>query len=59
MGDLEKAASLRVMAKEMIERSMRAKTALDRKQLELWAQELIEDAEQIERQASPPPSARQ
>jgi hypothetical protein len=59
MGDLEKAASLRITAKGMIERSMRAKTALDRKQLELWAQELIEDAEEIERQALPPVSARQ
>jgi hypothetical protein len=47
----QSATFLRLQAKELLDRASGTKANTTRKQLELWAQELKEKAEQVERQA--------
>ena len=46
----DQAAMLRAQAEELLRRAERVKTVAGRKQLQLWAQELREKADEIDRE---------
>jgi hypothetical protein len=50
MPSFDEAAVLRAQADELLRRAERVKTVAGRKQLRVWAQELRDKADQIERE---------
>jgi hypothetical protein len=49
---VDQAAMLRAQADELLRRAERVKTVAGRKQLQLWAEELREKADALEREAT-------